>query len=132
MKASLIDVGNVVGGVIIFIGVAVLVVALGLFFFSLHVLVKYLLTGRRTPRSVSGAANLAMMLARKRNIGRLGSGIGSVPFGEGVVERRKLIMSVHRKAHVSLDSLNVPAIFIYLRSNCLAHAKDAAKGPLDE
>ena len=124
MKASLIDVGNVVGGVIIFIGVAVLVVALGLFFFSLLILIKYLLTGRRTTGSMSGAADLAVTLARKWDIGRLiRSGIGCVPFGEGVVERRKLIMSVHGKAHVSLDSLNVPAVFIVLRSNCLAMQK---------
>ena len=113
MKASLIDVGNVVGGVIIFIGVAVLLVALGLFFFGLLVLIEYFLTKRRTTGRMSGAADLAAMLARKRNKGRLGSSIGGIPLGEGIVERRKLIMSVHWKARMSLDSLNVPAIFIH-------------------
>ena len=86
-KTSLIDIGNVVGGVIIFIGVAVLVVALGLFFFHLLVLIEYFLTRRRMTRSMSGAADLAATLARKRDIGRHRSGIGYVPFGEGVVER---------------------------------------------
>ena len=133
MKASLIDVGNIVGGVIIFIGVVVLVVALRRFFFRLLVLIEYFLTGRRTTGSMSGMADLAVTLARKWDIGRLiRSGIGCVPFGEGVVERRKLIMSVHGKAHVSLDSLNVPMIVIYFRSNVLAHTEDATEGSLDE
>ena len=124
--------GGVLGSVLILIRVAVLVVALGLFFFSLLVLIKYLLTGRRTARSMSGAANLVATLARKRNKGRLGSGIGGIPLGEWVIELRKRIMSVHMKAHVSLDGLNVPEVFIHLKSYGLAHAKDATKGPLDE
>jgi len=61
---SLIDVGNVIGGVLILIGVAVLFVALGLFFFGLLVLIKYLLTGRTMTGSMSGAAGLAATLAR--------------------------------------------------------------------
>ena len=81
-EASLINVGNIVGGVIVLIWVAVLLVALGFFFFGLLVLIKYLLTGRRTTGSMSGAADLAMTLARKRDIGRLiRSGISCVPKG---------------------------------------------------
>ena len=132
MKASLIDVGNVVGGVIIFIGVAVLLVALGLFFFGLLVLIEYFLTERRTMGRMSGAADLAATLARKRNKGRLGSSIDGVPLGEGVVKCRKFIMSIQGKAHVSLDSLNVPMIVIYFKSNVLAHTEDATEGSLDE
>jgi len=131
-EASLIDIRNIVGGVVVIVGVAVLVVALGLFFFSLLIHIKYFLTGRRMARSVSGAANLAATLARKRNKGRLGSGIGGIPLGEWVVELRKRIMSVHMKAHVSLDGLNVPTVLIHLRSYGLAHAEDATKGPLHE
>ena len=81
---------------------------------------------------MSGAADLVATLARKRNKVRLGSGIGRIPLGEGVVESWKLIMSVHGKAHMSLDSLNIPTILIYLRSNGPAHAENATKGPLDE
>ena len=131
-KTSLIDIRNVVGGVIIFIGVAVLLVAMGLFFFSLLVLIEYFLTKRRTTGSMSVSADLAATLARKRNKGWLGSSIGGIPLGEGIVELRKRIMSVHMKAHVSLDGLNVPAVFIHLKSYGLAHAKGAMKGPLHE
>ena len=128
----IIILGGVLGSVLILIRVAVLLVALGLFFFDLLVFIEYFLTDRRTTGSMSGAANLAATLARKRNKVRLGSGIGRIPLGEGVVESWKLIMSVHGKAHMSLDSLNIPAIHIYLRSNGPAHAENATKGPLDE
>ena len=109
-----------------------LVLALWLFFFGLLVLIKYLLTGRRMMRSVSGAADLVAMLARKRYKGWLGSSIGGIPLREGIVELWKRIMSVHMEAHVSLDGLNVPTVLIHLRSYGLAHAEDATKGPLHE
>jgi len=43
----------------------VLLVAMGLLFFGLFlVFIKYFLAGRRTTRSMSGAASLAVTLAR--------------------------------------------------------------------
>ena len=132
-EVSLIGVGNIVRGVLILIGVAVLLVAVGLFFFGLLlVFIRDFLAGRRTTRSVSGVFDLAATLARKRDIGWLGSGIGGIPLGEGVVELRKRIMSVQRKAHMSLDGLNVPAVLIHFRGNSLAHAEDATKRSLHE
>ena len=136
-EVSLIGVGNIVGGVLVLIGVAVLLVAVGLFFFGLLlVFIRDFLAGRRTTRSMSGAAGLAAMLAGKRNKGSwlLSSigGIGGIPLSKWVIKLRELMIWLCGKPNMPLKLKNIISILIYLPSNILAHAKDTKESPLDE
>ena len=133
-EVSLIDVGNIVRGVLILIGVAVLLVAVGLFFFGLlRIFTKDFLASRRTTTSMSGAAGLAAMLAGKRNKGSwLLSSIGGIPLSKWVIKLRELMIWLRGKPNMPLKLKNIMSILIYLPSNILAHAKDTTESPLDE